>query len=95
VRWLIRSGPDGADLALIQAMMTERIPERFRRVVLGSGDGIFAEVCALLQAAGCAVAVVSRKESLSRALRFAVRDVRLLYPNPDTAPAQQMVKGAA
>ncbi len=62
-------------------MKTERIDERFDRVVLGSGDGIFAEVCALLQAAGCVVTVVSRREALSRRLRFAVRDVRFLPPH--------------
>lgn len=94
VRWLIRSGRDGADLALIGAMMMRHIPTRFENVVVGSGDGIFATICAQLQSAGCAVSIVARQESLSRALRFAVRDVRFLQTGPDTAPSQQMRRAA-
>jgi hypothetical protein len=93
-RWLIRSGRNGADLALIGAMLARHIPKRFETDVVGSGDGIFATACAQLQSAGCAVAVVARRESLSRALRFAVRDVRFLQTNPDTAPSQLMRSAA-
>src|SRR5688572_29137160 len=40
-RRLVRSGADGADLALMNVMAQENLPARFDRVVLGSGDGIF------------------------------------------------------
>jgi hypothetical protein len=78
VRRLVRSGPDGADLALIKVIETEDIPRRFDRVVIASGDGIFAEPAAWLQAHGCTVTVVTRSEALSRQLHFAARDVRYL-----------------
>lgn len=77
-RRLVRSGADGADLALIKVIETEDIPRRFDRVVIASGDGIFAEPAAWLQAHGCAVTVVTRRDALSRQLYFAARDVRYL-----------------
>jgi hypothetical protein len=66
-------------LALIDVIRLEDISARFDHVVIASGDGIFAEPCARLQAAGCSVTVVSRRHAaLSRGLAFAVRDVRFL-----------------
>jgi hypothetical protein len=79
-RRLVQSGPDGADLALLEVVQTESVAARFQHVVLGSGDGIFAFMVAGLQAKGCGVTVVSRQESLSRELRLAVRDVRFIEP---------------
>jgi hypothetical protein len=81
-RRLVRSGPDGADLSLLEVIERERVIERFDRVVIASGDGIFSMAAAQLQAAGLAVTVVTRPGSLHRQLRFAVRDVRLLMPTP-------------
>jgi hypothetical protein len=77
-RRLVRSGVDGADLALLAVLALERVETRFDHVVIGSGDGIFAFPAARLQAAGCQVTVVTRPEALSRQLRLAVRDIRLL-----------------
>jgi hypothetical protein len=74
--WL--PGTDGADRALLEVAATEHLASRFERVVIGSGDGIFAAAAASLQVAGCAVTVVSRAESLSSRLRLAVSDIRLL-----------------
>src|SRR5262249_38209484 len=68
VRRLLGSGPDGADLALLGVMAAERLEHRFERVVIGSGDGIFAFPAARLQAAGCSVTVVTRRHALSRRL---------------------------
>jgi hypothetical protein len=79
-RRLVRSGPHGADLALLEVVKTEFVAARFQHVVLGSGDGIFAFMAAGLQAKGCGVTVLSRQESLSRELRLAVRDVRFIEP---------------
>ncbi len=77
-RRLVGSGPDGADIALIDVLEREHLANRFDHVVLGSGDGIFSVHCAKLQAAGCGVSVVSRRESISRRLRLAVRDINFL-----------------
>jgi hypothetical protein len=70
-------GKDGAERAML-AEMTIATASRYNRVVIGSGDGIFADLAASLQSAGVAVCVVSRPRSLSNALSLAVRDVRFL-----------------
>lgn len=80
-RRLIQSGPDGADLALLNVLAAERVAERFGRVVVASGDGIFADAAARLQGNGCNVTVIARRPSaLSRRLRIAVREVRFIDP---------------
>src|ERR1700689_3399028 len=48
----IRSGPDGADLELLDVLLYERVAARFSRVVIGSGDGAFARAAASLAAPG-------------------------------------------
>jgi len=73
----VRSGPNGADQALLEEL-DGWVAGRFERVVIGSGDGIFALAAARLQRLGVQVTVVSRPESLSRQLRLAVRDIRPL-----------------
>lgn len=87
VRRLVRPGENGADLELIQVMLSEDLARRFDRVVVGSGDGIFAEQLAALQTLGLQVTVVSRPGALSTRLRLAVRDVRFLELEPETTPA--------
>jgi hypothetical protein len=86
-RRLVGSGPDGADIELLKVVARESIPQRFDRIVLASGDGIFAEPMARLQAAGVSVSVVSRRDALSRRLRLSVRDVRYVdIDSPSSAP---------
>jgi hypothetical protein len=70
-----RSGQDGADLALLAEYTPEEIAERFTRVILASGDGIFANFASDLGALGVRVDVLSRPESLSKRLRLAARNV--------------------
>ena len=48
----VRSGPNGADLALLDVLRYENVPTRFTHVAIGSGDGVFAEEVAGLAAAG-------------------------------------------
>lgn len=93
-RRLVRSGTDGADLALIEVIETETPSARFDRVVLGSGDGIFAEPAARLQADGCGLTVVCRRGSLSRQLQLAAGAVRLLEPEPKAAQGLEALKVA-
>ena len=63
-------GPDGADRALLSAVSDDLwIARRFDRVIVGSGDGIFANTIMALKGWGIAVGVVSLRTSLSLALR--------------------------
>ncbi|MEQ8716667.1 MAG: hypothetical protein RIE08_03580 [Acidimicrobiales bacterium] len=83
-----RSGCDGADMALIGVIWTERVAERFDHVVVASGDGIFAEHVGLLIEAGIQVTVVAVRESLSRRLGFACGgQVEYLRSDPGDEPA--------
>jgi hypothetical protein len=86
-RRVVRSGPNGADLALIDVIETENVATRFARIVIGSGDKIFAESAAQLQTHGVHLTVVSRPESLSHQLRLAARDIRYLELMPELGPA--------
>jgi hypothetical protein len=81
-RRLVRSGADGADLALLDVIDSESLHLRFDRVVIASGDGIFALAASRLQQLGCPVTIVSRRDGLSRQLRLAVRDVRFIDQPP-------------
>jgi hypothetical protein len=88
-RHLVRSGPDGADAALLDVVLNEDVACRFDRVVLATGDGAFAPAAAALAAAGVAVVAVSHRHTLSARLRLAVHEV--WFPDsPPThgAPAQ-------
>ena len=76
-KFVFAPGKDGAERALL-AEATLAAAARYDRVVIGSGDGIFADFAASLQSAGVKVSVVSRQRSLSRALSMAVRDERFL-----------------
>jgi hypothetical protein len=74
-RYRVRSGRDGADLALLDVLEHEDVAARFTQVVIGSGDGIFGRVAASLAARGVRVTVVSRPGSLAAGLARAAQDV--------------------
>lgn len=72
-----RKGPDGADLALLDAIQNVSWNAlRYRRLLIGSGDGIFCSVAADYAAAGLEVGVVSRHSTISKRLRTAAHWVR-------------------
>ena len=76
-RHLLRSGPDGADLRLLEVINNENVGARFSHVVIGSGDGIFQPACEFLQAQGAEVTIVSGKlRSIARSLRLSVNEIR-------------------
>jgi hypothetical protein len=78
-QWRLRSGEHGADLELLEALKPEDVVGRFDRVVVGSGDGIFARPCGELMKVGIGVTVVARSAAtLSGRMRSTVNDVRLL-----------------
>lgn len=76
-RYLWRSGRDGADLALLDVLEAESVPDRFDAVVLASGDRLFAEAIAGLAQCGVHVTVVANETALSRRLRIAAAAVIL------------------
>ena len=84
-RYRVRSGPDGADLALLDVLRHENVAQRFTHVAIGSGDHLFAEQAAHLAAHGVWVTVVSRHRSLSPRLAMAARQVIFLDTAPEAA----------
>jgi hypothetical protein len=60
------SGPDGADLALLDAAPPAWVCRRFDRLVIGSGDHVFAELAEAALAAGLEVAILTRPGSVAR-----------------------------
>jgi hypothetical protein len=74
-RYRVRSGPDGADLELLDVLLSENVATRFTNVTIGSGDGAFARAAASLATAGVWVNVVSRRDGLSARLALAASQV--------------------
>jgi hypothetical protein len=92
----VRSGPDGADLELLDVVAYENVAARFTHVAIASGDGIFADAAAGLAAAGVWVTVVTRRNSLSARLALAAHEVIFIDPlAPIAAAARQLPWWAA
>lgn len=70
-RLVVRSGSDGADLALLDVLAWEHIAERFDELVLVSGDGIFTDAVAALAAQGLRVTVLAHSECCAKRLQLA------------------------
>jgi hypothetical protein len=85
-RYRVRSGPNGADLELLDVIEYENVATRFTHVVIGSGDGMFGDAAAGLSAGGVRVTVVSLQRSLSPSLARADRDV-IYLDAPHRAPS--------
>lgn len=79
---IARSGQDGADNALLEAVAdVEWVAERYQRVVVASGDNAFAFAVAALKAAGVTVVVIRPDLGFSMAMaRAAGSDVVTLGP---------------
>lgn len=75
VRYLTRSGKDGADICLAKVVVEERLAERFDHVFFGSGDGGLAPFAAHLENNGVPVTAVSRISSLSPRMKRATTNV--------------------
>lgn len=94
-RLLLRSGEHGAELALLNVIAREDIQRRFVEVVVGSGDGRFADAVAGLGAFGVEVTVVSNRRALSRRLKLAARHVVTFDAKPlPTTPARALREAA-
>lgn len=72
--FVVRSGPDGADRALLE-VLDDDIAGRFAGLVLVSGDHIFAPAIARTS---MRTTVVSHRASLSARLRIAASSVKYL-----------------
>ena len=66
---LVAHGPDGADLALLDWADASWIVQRFERLVVASGDGIFADVVRAARDAGLEVDVVFGGGAVSNRIR--------------------------
>lgn len=78
-RLVVRGGPDGADIALLQAVRdVDFIAARYDQIVVGSGDGVFEVVVREFRSRGLAVGVVSLPQRLSYALGTSASFVRLM-----------------
>ena len=81
-RLFTAQGPDGADLRLIEEGAQEKLLSQFDQLVVGSGDGIFAETVALSRKLGLKSVTVSRSRNLSRKLAAASDEVRMMTSQP-------------
>lgn len=81
-RLLVRSGPDGADLALLDVLAHEPTARRCSRLTVASGDGILAEPLSVFAAQGVTTQVVATRGHLSRRSQLAAGSVLLLEPWP-------------
>ena len=61
-------GHDGADLMLLSLASAELVVKRYGRLVIGSGDGIFASRARTVSDQGVAVEVVARADGCSTRL---------------------------
>ena len=77
-RFVPGRGLNGADLALLDAIQATRFRGGLDRMVLVSGDHIFAEDLARLQREGIHTTVVSQPMSLSRQLALSAQSIQFL-----------------
>ena len=75
---LVRSGADGADLALLDFLSEPANLNGIDHVVIASGDGIFSTAVRRLRMNGIRVTVVSRPQSLAGSLRAEADEVKRL-----------------
>lgn len=65
-------GKDGADKRLLELGDPDHVSRRFQKVVIGSGDGIFADVAHEYKTRGMTVQLIIGKGGLSNVLKRAV-----------------------
>ena len=64
-QYVVQSGLNGADLALLGVLGEASMIDRFTEVVIASGDGIFAEAGTRLRRSGLKVGFVGRTGAIS------------------------------
>jgi hypothetical protein len=78
---LMRSGENGAELALIEECLAQIEKLNVSHVVIGSGDGLFLDLVLELQSRGIEVTVFGFEGHTSRRLRMAANN-SIILPNP-------------
>lgn len=81
IRYVVRSGPDGADLALLD-VLDEDVSARFDEVVIASGDGAFTAAVWELEDSGVSTTVLARPGTLARSLESAASRVLYVRSSP-------------
>lgn len=81
-RYLIAHGPDGADRRLLEVAPAGHIAQRYSNLVIGSGDGAFADLALAAGACGVAVTVLACAGSISHRLQTAAGHTIALPPHP-------------
>jgi len=64
-KYLVQSGENGADLALLEYLSDPQVTGSFQGVKIASGDGIFSEMGAALRRKGFKVGFVARQYGVS------------------------------
>ena len=77
-RIILKSGKDGADLALINVVTDEQVAKRFDRIVIASGDGIFSTIAKDLSDEGVDVSIICGRGALAKNLKRQCPNVRYL-----------------
>lgn len=72
-RVAVGRGKDGADRRLLELGDPDHVSRRFQRVVIGSGDGIFADVAQEYMTRGMRVELLVGKGALATSLRQAIK----------------------
>jgi hypothetical protein len=80
-------GRDAADVMLLSFAAPELVARRYGRLVVGSGDGIFAARSRAVRKLGVDVEVVARRGSCSRRLLDSFRCSFVMSPLPDVVLA--------
>lgn len=85
---LMRSGENGAELALIEECLNQIDQLQITHVVIGSGDGLFLDLVRELQSRGIFVTVVGIEGCTSNRLRMAA-DRAIILDNPKNQVLEQ------
>lgn len=89
--YVVRSGEDGADLALLNVMADRRLTGRFQSVSIASGDGIFAGAGRALRGRGHSIKFVAREFCLSQSILQSGCECLLLPSMIGTAEEYELV----
>ena len=68
---ILRSGKDGADLALLDAFENKSCGDKYETILIASGDGIFSSLAAQLSTAGKEVITLFGRGGLAKKLELA------------------------
>ncbi len=90
-KYLIQSGENGADLALLEYLSDPQVTGSFQGVKIASGDGIFSEMGAALRRKGFKVGFVARQYGVSGSIYRSGCDCLILPSSRIGAEEYQLV----